>query len=62
LKTQEFAQLMGITAESVRAALYRRGHYYGVRPHRLPNGRLNWPDAEVRRLLQGKGGEPSKAA
>jgi hypothetical protein len=31
--------------------LCRRGSYYGIRPAKLPNGRLLWPGDAVERLL-----------
>jgi len=62
MKTSDFAKLANVLPESIRSSYYRHGHYLGVKPRRLPNGRLDWLDAEVLRLFQGKGGEPSKAA
>ncbi|MDZ7809987.1 MAG: hypothetical protein U5L11_07250 [Arhodomonas sp.] len=37
------------------------GSYYGIRPGRLPNGRLLWPADTVERLL-GEAGDDGEAA
>ena len=36
--------------QSLRAAICRHGHYYGIRPKKMPNGLLGWPDDAVDRL------------
>lgn len=36
--------------QSLRAAVCRHGHYYGLRPLKMPNGLLAWPDDSVARL------------
>jgi hypothetical protein len=43
MTTEELAKLMGIKADSVRHSLCLHGHYHGLTPIRLPNGRLLWP-------------------
>ena len=49
LTTEELAALLRLKPDSLRAALYRDGHYFGLRPRKMPNGRLLWPaDAEER--------------
>jgi hypothetical protein len=48
LTTEQFATRHGIKAQSLRARLSRTGHYFGVRPLRLANGRTLWPDVIVR--------------
>ena len=45
LSTEELAGLMRIKADSVRHSLCLHGHYHGLTPIRLPNGRLIWPIA-----------------
>ena len=47
------ATVLGIRAPSLSTALYRNGHYCGIRPARLPNGRLLWPADEVDALASG---------
>lgn len=51
ITTELFALAIGCKPESVRVRLCRTGSYYGVRPHKLPNGRLLWPDDSVQRLM-----------
>lgn len=45
--------LGGIQAASLSTALWRNGHYCGVVPSRLPNGRLLWPADEIDALAAG---------
>jgi hypothetical protein len=51
LSTRQLAQFMGVLAESIRVQLSRKGSYHGLRPDRLPNGRLLWPADSRERLL-----------
>lgn len=50
LTTEQLAGALHLKAPSLRAAVYRNGDYYGLRPKRLPNGRLSWPDDALARL------------
>ncbi|AHE99392.1 monooxygenase [Thioalkalivibrio paradoxus ARh 1] len=43
---------MQVTPEGIRVQLCRSGSYYGLRPDRLPNGRLAWPADSLERLLE----------
>jgi hypothetical protein len=43
ISTNQLAAALGLQAQTLRAAVYREGHYYGLRPRRMPNGRLLWP-------------------
>lgn len=52
--TGTLAQSLGITPQTLRAALCRNGHYYGIRPIKMPNRRLLWPADAIDRLLSGK--------
>lgn len=45
--------LGGILPASLVTALYRNGHYCGIKPVKLPNGRLLWPADEVDSLAAG---------
>jgi len=53
ITTEEAATLLGAANQTPRASLCRRGHWLGMRPTKLPNGRLLWPVAEIERLLAG---------
>lgn len=52
--TEALAHRLGLQPQTLRAALARKGHYYGVRPAKLPNGRLLWPANAFDRLTAGE--------
>jgi hypothetical protein len=52
MDTAQFAKAAGVQPASVRVRLCKTGSYFGVRPARLPNGRLHWPDDSAARLLE----------
>lgn len=54
ITTEELAASMRIVSQTARASLCRHGHYLGMRPVKLPNGKLLWDAAEVQRLLAGE--------
>ena len=54
LSTEELASVLRIVPQTVRAGLCRNGHYLGMRPVKLPNGKLLWDAAEVERLVSGE--------
>ncbi len=43
IDTEEFARQHLVKPQSVRVRLCRTGSYFGVKPRKLPNGRLSWP-------------------
>ena len=47
LSAEQFAALNQVVAQSVRARLCRTGSYFGVRPVKLANGRLAFPNVQV---------------
>jgi len=51
IPTSEFSKSLGVKNDTVRRALCVKGDYLGIRPRKLPNGRLLWPSAELDRLL-----------
>ena len=53
LSTEQAAALH-IRPQTLRAALCRDGHYFGVRPIKLPNRMLAWPAEGIERLLSGE--------
>lgn len=57
--TEELAILSRLRPNTIRSSLCRLGHWLGLRPIRLSNGRLLWDAAEVARVLRGKGFENS---
>jgi hypothetical protein len=54
LTTVEMAACLRISPNTPIAALSRAGHYLGMRPCKLGNGRLLWDADEVSRLLNGE--------
>lgn len=58
LGTAEFAELLKRAGLSVQPPSIRRAHcikgsYLGIKPNKLPNGRLTWPADAVRNLISG---------
>ena len=51
--TKVLAEHLKIKPQTIRAAFCRDGHYYGLRPVKMPNRRLLWPAAAVEKLLAG---------
>lgn len=47
LSTAEFAKLHQVKPETPRTQFCRAGHYLGVKPKKLANGRLVWPNIRV---------------
>ena len=43
LSTAELSEIVKAKPESIRVRLCTTGSYYGVKPLKLPNGRLLWP-------------------
>ncbi len=54
LSTEEAAAKLRAAPQPPRASLCRLGHWMGMRPVKLPNGRLLWDAAEVERLASGE--------
>lgn len=53
LDTLEAAERLRIKPQTIRRSLCMSGHYLGLRPTKLPNGRLLWDAAAVEALLNG---------
>ena len=53
ITTEEMAGLLRIVPQTARAGLCRNGHYLGMRPVKLPNGKLLWDASEVEQLISG---------
>lgn len=54
LSTEALAAQLRIKPQTLRAALCRNGHYYGIRPVKMPNRLLLWPADAVNSLLSGE--------
>lgn len=57
MTTEGYAEASGIKSETIRRAYCVNGHYLGVKPRKLPNGRLVWPADEVRAAIARRQGE-----
>lgn len=51
--TEEAAAILKVKPQTLRAALCRDGHYFGIRPVKLPNRMLRWNAEDIARLLNG---------
>lgn len=47
LRTKEFAERNAVKPGSVLQRINEHGHYFGVTPLKLANGRLLWPNVQV---------------
>jgi hypothetical protein len=54
ITTENFASEVGVKPQSVRVRLCRTGSYYGIRPVKLPSGRLMWPADGPARIIHGE--------
>jgi hypothetical protein len=54
ITTEEAATRLRVANQTPRASLCRLGHWLGMVPVKLPNGRLLWPADEVERLATGE--------
>ena len=52
LSTEELARAIAGRPSSIRVRLCTTGSFYGVKPAKLPSGRLLWPADTVEQLLQ----------
>ena len=51
--TGEFSRQLHVKPATPRRSLCVAGHYLGIKPKKLPNGRLLWPVGPTQRLLEG---------
>ena len=51
ITTEQFAKTFHIKANTVRTKFCKDGHVFGIKPTKLPNGRLLWPSCEIEALL-----------
>ena len=50
ITTATLARQIDRQPASIRTAVWRNGHFCGLKPARLPNGRLLWPADAVARI------------
>jgi len=51
VNTRELATRLGKQPHTLHAAYCRKGSYFGLKPAKLPDGALLWPDDSVEQLL-----------
>lgn len=54
--TNEFAEALRIKPETIRRSLCVNGHYLGVKPVKLPNNRLLWPEEPCKTIIDTSAG------
>ncbi len=54
LSTKEFAALLRVDSQTIRRGLCVNGHYLGLKPVKLDNGRLLWSNSEARQILENR--------
>ncbi len=57
ISTEALAAECGLKPNTIRVRLCRTGSYFGLRPIKLPNGRLLWPADAVAQLASPKAAE-----
>ena len=55
LTTEQVAAWFNCKPQTPRASFCRKGHWLGLTPIKLPNGRLGWPADDAERVLNGAG-------
>lgn len=53
LTTEDLAQALALQPQSIRKRFSQTGQYFGLRPDKMPNGRLMWPSDAVDQLTNG---------
>lgn len=53
LDTAEAAAVLRVKPQTIRRGLCMDGHYLGLRPVKLANGRLLWDAVELDRVIAG---------
>jgi hypothetical protein len=51
LNTEQFAEKMLVRPGTIRTSVCRNGSYMGIRPVKLPNRFLAWPDDAVDQIM-----------
>lgn len=50
ITTEQLAARLNVKAQTIRAAVCRSGAYYSLRPVKMPNRFLLWPDDSFEQL------------
>lgn len=54
MTTEEFAEAVGMSPQTLRKRYSQTGSYFSVRPIKLPNRRLLWPADAVQQLINAR--------
>lgn len=54
LSTEELASFGRVVPQSIRASVCRKGHWNGLRPVKLPSGKLLWDAEQAAAVLNGE--------
>lgn len=52
ISTEKLANIFGVKSQTIRRSLCIKGHYYGLTPVKMPNGRLMWRYNEALELIK----------
>jgi hypothetical protein len=52
LSTKELAAQLKLRPQSILKCYMKTGSYFGLRPVKLPNGRLMWPADSLKQLME----------
>lgn len=52
--TDELAAEIKVRSQSIRKRYSQTGSYWGVRPVKLPSGRLLWPADSIEQLMEAR--------
>ena len=52
--TMNFAESVGVKPTTVHRNLCVNGHYMGVKPIKLPDGRLLWPEDVIDQIIESR--------
>ncbi len=52
IPTYDFACTFGVKSTTIHRNLCVNGHYMGIRPIKLPNGRLMWSKEEIQHIIE----------
>jgi hypothetical protein len=55
ISTEQFAEAIHGKPSTIRTRLCKNGSFYGIKPIKLPSGRLLWPADAVQALINGEG-------
>lgn len=55
LTTEQFAEVLHGKPSTIRTRLCKTGSFYGIKPIKLPSGRLLWSAEAIQAFLAGKG-------